>query len=62
MEEEDGERLVGGPGAAVGPGHAVRRAEGQSGSEGEGNHHPAGPVRHRMTYDRRRSNTNKGLS
>lgn len=45
VEEEDGERLVGGPGAAVGPGHADRWAQRNSGSEGEGDHHPAGPVR-----------------
>lgn len=45
MEEEDGEWVGGGPGAAVRSGHAVSRAEGQSGSEGEGDHHLARPVR-----------------
>lgn len=44
MEEEDGERVARGSGAAVGPGHAVCRVEGNSGSKGERNNYLAGPV------------------
>lgn len=61
MEEEDGERVSGGPGAAVRSGHFDRRAARQSGSEGKGNHHPAGPVRHRTT-SKTHGDTNKGKS
>lgn len=52
MEEEDGERDAGGSGAAVRPGHAVCRVEGNSDSKGEGNNHLAGPVSLRRRMDK----------